>query len=311
MLKWIRGIIFLVCALSLQTAMAGGLSFKPVKIADGVYAIIGDLAGPSYANDGQNSNLGFIVTDEGVVAINSGASFKVAQAFHAAIQTVTKKPLKYVINVNSQPHYWLGNAYFKGLNVPILAHQDADKVMREMGGYQLDAAKGFLKDKAKGTEMAYATEVLSGDKDIQLGGQTIRIVHFGPAHTPGDVAIWLPAKQILFAGDLVFTERLLAMLPVGSTAGWVKAFDAAMDLKPEIIIPGHGAKTTMQAAKTDTRDYLTYMRDGAKQVFEKGGGIQDAVNKIDQSRFKHLVNYDTLARRNAHQVFTEIEQEAF
>lgn len=300
--------ILLFATLSVNAAE---LVLKPIQVAPDMYAVIGDLGSPTYNNDGQNSNLGFIVTPEGVLVINSGASVRVAKALHTAIQAITKQPVKYVVNVNAQPHYWHGNAYFKALNVPIIAHKAAGSLMQSSGDGQLEATKKMLKERANGTELAYPSELIDDKKEITLGGLNIQIISFGPAHTAGDLAVWVPARKVLFAGDLVFTQRLLAVLPIGSSAGWVKAFDAAMALKPQVIVPGHGKSATANSAKTDTRDYLIHLRTSAKKILDQGGSIQDSVEKIDQSRFKKLVNFDLLSRRNASQVFTEIEQEAF
>ncbi len=84
---------------------AGELAFmQPVQVAPEVYAVIGDLGGQTYENDGLNNNLGFVVTDDGVLVINTGPTARVAKALHAAIQKVTPQPVKWVVNVNSQNH---------------------------------------------------------------------------------------------------------------------------------------------------------------------------------------------------------------
>ena len=311
MKRWIQITIGFMSVIAACTAWAAELVLKPVKVAPDMYAVIGDLGSPSYENEGQNSNLGFIVTPKGVIVINSGASTRVAKALHSAIQTVTKQPVKYVINVNSQPHYWMGNGYFEGLNVPIIAHKEAGRFMREAGDFQLDTTKKTLKERAEGTRIAYPTELIDKTREISLGGLKVQVLALGSAHTPGDVAVWIPSRKVLFAGDVIYTERLLAVLPNGSSAGWIKAFDSLMALNPATIVPGHGKSATAKQAVADTRDYLEDLRTNAKKILDQGGTLQDAAEKIDQSRYKNLVNYDLLARRNAHQIFTEVEKESF
>ena len=71
------------------SAHAADLVLTPVAVAPDTYAVIGDLGGQTYENDGLNNNLGFIVTDAGVVVINTGPTARVAKALHAAIQKVT------------------------------------------------------------------------------------------------------------------------------------------------------------------------------------------------------------------------------
>ena len=287
------------------------LILQPTKIAPNVYAIIGDLGPQNYINDGLNTNLGFIVSDQGVLVINSGPSQRVAQALHRAIKKITSKPVKWLINVNSQNQHWLGNAYFKSLGAVIIAHKEADRVMREVGETQLDANKTLLKEKSAGTDLVYPSELMEESRELKLGDITVQLLHFGRAHTPGDIALWLPRQKIAFGGDIVFTERILAVIPSGDSKGWVQAFDKLMQLKPDIVVPGHGRSTTPEKARKDTYDYLIYLRAAAKKALDKGETLQDAVDNADQSPFKYLANFDLLAKRNLNQIYLEMEKESF
>ena len=91
----------------------------------------------------------------------------------------------------------------------------------------------------------------------------------------------------------------------------MKAFDKLMALNPKVIVPGHGRPTTIEVARRDTRDYLSLLLTEGKRILDGGGALQDAVEQVDQSRFRSLVNFDLLARRNMNQVFQEIERDAF
>ncbi len=290
---------------------AQDLTLQPVQVAPDIYTVVGDLAGQTYENDGLNNNLGFVVSDAGVLVINSGPSVHVARALHAAIRKITAQPVKWVVNVNSQNHNWLGNGYFKSLGATLLANKEAERVMRETGASQLEANKALLKEKADGTTLTYPTELTADKRDLKLGKTTVQLLHFGPAHTPGDLAVWLPQQKILFAGDIVYTERMLAVIPIGNSANWVLAFDKLVALNPKTIVPGHGRPTSVDVARRDTRDYLSFLRAEAKRVLDAGGSLQDAVEKVDQSRFRSLFNFDLLALRNMNQVFQEVERDSF
>jgi glyoxylase-like metal-dependent hydrolase (beta-lactamase superfamily II) len=304
-----RALLALTLCLSLTPASAADLVLKPVKVTEHVYAVIGDLGGQTYENDGLNNNLGFVVTDAGVLVVNTGPTERVARALHAAITGVTKQPIRWVVNVNSQNHYWHGNSYFAALGATSVAHQEANRLMQEFGAMQLDANLQTLKDKARDTRLAYPAKLFADKFDIMLGKMRIEVRHFGAGHTAGDAVVWLPDERVLFAGDLVYTQRLLAVIPLGNSSSWIDAFDKALALNPQHIIPGHGAPSSAAQARADTRDYLTYLRAEVKKAIDRGDSLDDAVAAIDQSRFKHLANYEQLARRNANQVYLEIEKE--
>jgi glyoxylase-like metal-dependent hydrolase (beta-lactamase superfamily II) len=305
-----RWMIFALWFVSVA-AHAQELTLQSVAVAPNVYAVVGDLAGQSYENDGLNNNLGFVVGDAGVLVINSGPSMRVARALHAAIRKITALPVKWLVNVNSQNHYWLGNGYFKSLGATILASKEAERVMREVGAQQLDTSKALLKEKADGTVLTYPTELIDDRRELKVGKIPVQLLHFGPAHTPGDLVVWLPQQKILYSGDIVYTERLLAVIPNSNATGWVQAFDKLAALKPKTIVPGHGRPTTVETARRDTRDYLSFLLAEAKRILDAGGSLQDAVEKVDQSRFRSLANFDLLALRNMNQVFQEVERDAF
>ena len=107
------GIASLLVLATMLTGNAQALTLKPVKVAPNVYAFIGDTGERTYNNEGMNANTGFVVTDAGVVVIDSGSSYQVAKEIHRVIRTVTAQPVKYVINTGEQDHRWLGKARAK------------------------------------------------------------------------------------------------------------------------------------------------------------------------------------------------------
>jgi glyoxylase-like metal-dependent hydrolase (beta-lactamase superfamily II) len=304
--------ILIACSFIFSSQLfAADLILKPVQVAPNVYAVIGDFGAQTYENDALNSNYGFVVTPEGVVVMNSGTSVRIAKAIHESIKVVTSKPVKWVINQNSQNQNWLGNAYFSALKVPVIALKEAADLMNESGDAQLASVKELLKDKAQGTTLSYPSVVFSDKREIILGGVTFNLMSFGTAHTPGDIVVWMPQQKILFAGDIVFTERMAAILSIGNVGGWIKAFDSAMALGAKIIVPGHGKVTEEKQATRDTKDFLATTRTSVKKILDAGGSLQDAVEKTDQSQFKYLLGFDALSKRNINQVFTELERESF
>lgn len=78
--------------------------------------------------------------------------------------------------------------------------------------------------------------------------------------------------------------------------------------EPVHVVPGHGAPTTLERARADTYDYLVNLRTQMRQHIDDGGDMIGAV-EVDQSAFGHLEQFDALARRNAQQVFAEMEWE--
>ena len=279
------------------------------KITNNVWAIVGPLTNRNMENLGNNATFGFVVTNEGVVLIDSGGSFNGAKALHKIIQSVTNKPVRYVINTGGQDHRWFGNDYFSRHGAKIISSKAAKKDHKARSSLQWTMLEGRIgKNGIKGTKEKFADIVFAEEYKFSLGGIQFEIYHRGQAHTPGDAYVWLPKSEVMFTGDIVYTERMLGIGEQSNSKSWLEVFDAMAAFKPKHIVPGHGAPTTLNRAIKDTRDYLSYLRKAISLFMENGGGAHE-ISRINQGRFKYLNNYESLKGRNALKVYTELEWE--
>ena len=95
---------------------------------------------------------------------------------------------------------------------------------------------------------------------LDLGGLRIELVEFGPAHSPGDIMLWLPQKSLVITGDMAFHQRLLPLFGHTDTGLWLESWKRFAALDAKHVIPGHGTPTTMATVTKYTRDYLIYLR---------------------------------------------------
>ncbi|MGC2164850.1 MAG: MBL fold metallo-hydrolase [Gallionella sp.] len=274
-------------------------AFDTVKVADGIYALVGDLGQRSPDNLGHNITSGFIVTAKGVVVVDTGGSLADAQAIHSAIAKVTDKSVLYAVNSGGQDHRWFGNDYFRHQGAKLVASEAAANDMRERGAPQLATAGLLLKENIAGTQLVYPDITFRDHYTLPINDEQIELLYSGGAHTPGDIVVWLPQRSIVFAGDTVFTQRLPGVMP-GSTERWIRSLEYLRDtLKPEIVVPGHGHVTDMNEALRDSYDYLVFLRAATRERFANGAFDPiEASQGLDQSRFKYLVNYDDLRFRS-------------
>ena len=288
---------------------ASVLYSKPVEFIPQVFSAIGATAPPTYENAGHNNNLSFIVTDEGVVVINGGASYALAEALHAEIRAVTEQPVKLVFNENGQGHAMLGNSYWATQEVEIIAHVDAAAEFEEYGNRSLQAAFARVKERAEKTSVVLPTITFEDSYAVELGGVHIEARNLGPAHSPGDIVIWLPQKSLVIAGDMAFHERMLPVFDHTITADWINTWDTAFEpLNATYVIPGHGHPTNMDQVRRYTRDYLVYLREQIGAHLEDGGDLADAYY-VDQSPYAHLDTFEELATKNAGRVYEQMEFE--
>lgn len=306
----LRAIAVFVTGGLLASMSAAAVEVKFQSVAAGVFAHVGDKGARSYANEGLNANIGLVVTSEGAVLIDSGATFESARQIHEAVKSVTSQPVKWVINTGGQDHRWLGNGYFAAQGAQIIAHENARADMMARGGDHLAALKVALGERTNGTAPTLPTRWITGeDAQLVLGGVVIALRHRGGGHTPGDMMVWLAQPRVLFSGDIVYVDRLLSVIPVSNTRAWLAAFDVIDALRPERVVPGHGDITDLVTAQRQTRDYLRALRSHMKKAVDDSIDISAAVKSFNAQPWAALLNAADLLPGNASRTYLELERE--
>ncbi len=302
----IRALIAAVILGAPTCALAEILDMRPVT--ESVWAIVGEKEQRSPENLGNNATFGLIVTEAGAVLIDPGGSTRGAQALHDAIRSVTDQPVTHVINTGGQDHRWLGNGYWQAQGATVIASEAAVQDQQARASVQMTGLAQLIGAALDGTAPSFADVTFADDYTLELGGLTLKIVHPGPAHTPGDSFVWIPERDTVFTGDIVYVERILGLGDQSSITHWPDAYLAVEATGAAHVVPGHGGPTTMARARADTYDYLMNLRAQIGALLEEGGDIMSAP-QVDQAAFAYLEQFDSLAGRNAQTAFQQMEWE--
>jgi cyclase len=128
---------------------------------------------------------------------------------------------------------------------------------------------------------ALPTDTFSGRLRLDVGGREVMLIEVGPAHTSGDLIVHLPDARIVFAGDVLF-HGTTPVLWDGSSRNWIKACERIIDLKPETVVPGHGAIADLEAVEA-IRKYWQFLRTVVHRHWEKGRSASQAAAHIVRS----------------------------
>ena len=282
---------------------------KPVEFIPGVFSATGATAPPTYDNAGHNNNLSFIITGEGVVVVNGGGSYLLAEALHDEIKAITDQEVVLVVDENGQGHAMLGNSYWVGQGVKIIAHVDAAAEFEERGFRSLASMQRLNKERSEGTFVQGPTETFVDEYSLELGEFQIEVLYLGPSHSAGDVVVWLPKQSLVIAGDMAFHERLLPIFEDTYTLDWLETWDTEFEaLKATYVIPGHGHPTNMAQVRRYTKGYLEHLRSQIGILLDDGGGLAEAYY-VDQSPYANLDTFEELATKNAGRVYEQMEFE--
>ena len=311
----IRFIVLAWFAMFTQASQAAGWLPQPEHISPHVWAWIGPLEGPSQANRGYRMNLGFIQGKTAIAVIDSGYSPDMAHEMLRRIREITPLPVHYVINTNSQPHRFMGNDVFRAAGAEIIASREAAARMASDGaGFAETITQTLALNSGSISPPQAPDRLLDSGQSILLdlgGGVNVKVSHWGRAHTRGSMVAEVIPDQTAFAGDILYSGRLLSVLPDSHVTQWIAAYDQLRSLPAQRFVPGHGLAAPLTAFEHSTYRYLTALKSHMEQAVKNSTGPSDAIKRFDASAWQTLTLFDELAGRNASLAYLEAETEGF
>jgi glyoxylase-like metal-dependent hydrolase (beta-lactamase superfamily II) len=277
------------------------------RLAPGVYAALGDSGRGSEGR----ANAGFVVTSAGVVVIDALASPKQARQLVQAIRRLTSQPIKWLVLTHHHPDHHFGAVVFRRLGTKIIAHPDRRVLASEAGEDALlaDWVRVVGLDAMRGFEFADHPDLpVTGVDTLRAGERTLVISHPGPAHSAGDLLVWLPEERILFAGDLLIEDGV-TMVVDGSSGALLQGLANIDSLDPGILVPGHGAMPRHpRELVSRTRSYIMGVRADMRAALERGVPLGRALRALPPADQTRPVSLNSRRRRNAVRIYLEEER---
>ncbi|WP_081688681.1 quinoprotein relay system zinc metallohydrolase 2 [Inquilinus limosus] len=301
---------------ALALGLVGGAAAPPTEpplpvaeVAPGVFVFRGVHEEATAANLGGIANLGFVIGGEAAAVIDTGGSAAEGRRLLASVWHRTTLPVRWVINTHFHPDHALGNAAFAGPFTTIVGHANLPRGLDARADTYLDGLRQALGDAAAGTAIVPPTHLVRDRLSLDLGGRTLELRAWPPAHTDADLTVLDTATGTLFAGDLVFLERVPAI--DGSLRGWL---DAIAGLRREAgirrVVPGHGpASTPWPDALDDEERYLRLILTETRAALAAGRSLDQAVATVGRSERGRWLLFDDYNDRNVATAYTELEWE--
>ena len=224
----------------------------PVKICNHAYAVLG-LHHPI------GVNAGFIVSDEGIVVVDSGWTSYSALTMLGYIRAVAgNNQIKYLIWTEHHSDHIFGSSVFVREGARVIAHRNAYEFLKEIGGIKgyvefmrrkINEEHEALVEKGydvgsimfEGVEDVWPSILVNNEYTLRLGELEIKIIPT-PGHTPSNISVYLPRCRVLFTGDAVYSRYPpnTRFATPELIREWIRALDHLSTLDINIIIPGHG-----------------------------------------------------------------------
>jgi glyoxylase-like metal-dependent hydrolase (beta-lactamase superfamily II) len=187
-----------------------------------------------YWVEGGGGNSGVIIGDKSVIVVDAKTSAAGGKELLDDIAKITPKPVSTVILTHSDGDHVNGLAAFPA-GVKVIAHennkreQEAALAAGGRGAPPADHLPSQLVTKTKET--------------LAIDGVNLELYHWAPAHTSGDLVVYLPADKIVFTGDIIamqLPDPLIHLEKNGSSAGWITTAKGIVALDSDQFVPGHG-----------------------------------------------------------------------
>lgn len=258
------------------------------ELAPGVFSYVQSLGGLCVAN------AGLIAGREGLTAIDALFSPPMTRALLEEAARLSDKRIARLINTHHHVDHTLGNAMFPA-DTEIVAHAKAKAEMERAG---LDALP-FIERLAPhfagqldGVEARLPNTTFDGAAiELTVGDRRAHLLHYGAAHTRGDVIVYLPDERILFAGDLAFFY-VTPLAHEGHIGRWIDVVERILrEVDAAHIVPGHGPVGTYDDWHV-MLGYLRLIHDAARRAFDAGVPEREAIRSIDVGEYGEWTEAD-------------------
>ncbi len=230
----------------------------PEQLSRHVWMVYAKDGFPTEENQGMMANVLFVVTEAGVVVLDSGGSLQIGEMVLRVIKKITPKPVVAVFNSHYHGDHWLGNHAFVNAHGPDLPIYALPHTMEQIKGAEGNLWRGLLErwtnQATLGTKVVAPNRTVEHGQEFRFGDVTLRMHFYGKAHTPSDLCVEVVEDKLTAVGDIAMENRI-ANMDDGSYPGTFKYYDAiAKAAGDQLWVPGHG-----RGSKTLLKNYGEFL----------------------------------------------------
>lgn len=233
-------IALLFCFFPSLVALLAAQDLGPgfTKVKDGIYV---------YAATPVASTCSLIVTQEGVVMIDSCNTPVDSRKVFATIKTLTDKPVRFLIDTEVHNDHTTGHFVFSPPAV-IINHEGATEGMKKnfdpKRAETLAAQSSVMREAVQGYHMITPQIEYRNKMTLNLGERTFELMYLKNVHSEADTAIWLPKERVLFAASAANVKSIINLRPFVTIPDILASYKLMKSLNPEVVVPGHGPVST-------------------------------------------------------------------
>ena len=269
-------------ALLLLTSLAQAQDLGPNirKISDGIYVYVGTNF---------NSNCGIVITQEGVVLIDSGHNPTDSRAILAAVKKLTPLPVRYLIDTEPHGDHTTGHFVFSPPAL-IVAHEGATDSMKAAfnpkRNEKLMAESPEMRAAFDGFRFVVPHIEYRQKMTLNVGERTFELFYQKNVHSEADTAVWLPKERVLFSASGIVVNQINIFRPFVTIPDILAAAKMMKALNPEHVIPGHGTPGTVKIFD-DTEKYYALLLERVGKLMKAGKSLDEIQKEVKMPEYDH------------------------
>ena len=252
------------------------------KFKDGIYVYVGNNF---------NSNCGIVVTQEGVVLIDSGHNPTDSLQILDAVKKISPLPIRFLIDTEPHPDHTTGHFVFSP-PATVIAHAGATDSMinreKETPGRieKLAAASPEMRKALEGYRFVPPHIEYRQKMTLNLGERTFELLYLKGVHSEADTAVWLPKERVLFSASGIVVDQFNILRPFVTIPDILAASKTMKALNPEIVVPGHGTPGTVKIFD-DTEKYYALLVERVGKMVNEGKSLDEIKKELKMPEYDH------------------------
>jgi cyclase len=272
------------------SALAAPLSAQDLgphikKVAEGIYV---------ETTGGGNSNCGIILTQDGVVLIDSGHNPTDSREVLSAVKKLTSLPIRFLLHTEPHPDHVTGDFVFSPPAV-VIAREGVGESIRK--NYNPNYYKNLMdqsqemRDALSGYKTVYPQIEYHDKMTLTVGERTFVLLTLKNVHSEADTAIWLPKERVLFAASAAVPDRFNNLRTFVTIPDILNATKMMKALNPEIVIPGHGNPGTIKIFD-DSDQYYKLLMERVGKMAGDGKSLDQIKKELRMPEYDNWIGKD-------------------